>query len=261
MCKVEQWLRANRRQYEVFVQVVEHLLASGFHPVSTDLYRDHAFRRDHTEAMVQVLGSFEPASVPWPLKVFSTGPLFRAGQAWLEAVDVEWLGEPAETKDADVVQFLVDLVSGFRLEARDLVIVFGHLGWLQRVLDAKGIGESERRQAIEALRQGCWSWISSHWPDLVSLFRPLPPSQFVEEINRWIEPIGLPAVQTPWTERWDLSLTGQWDYYHGIVFSLYHRATGQALANGGRFEMRVRDRAIDGIGFTLYLDAFRAVEG
>jgi histidyl-tRNA synthetase len=258
---VKQWLSANRRQYEVFIQVVEKLLASGFHPVSTEPYRDHMFRRDHTEAMVQVLGSFSPETIDWPLKVFSTGPLFRADQSWLEAVDVEWLGAGSAATDSAAVNFLAELVGGFRLDHPDLVMVFGHLGWLTTLLSAKAPDDDDARALIAALRQGRWSVIRDRLPELEHLFRPLPYHEFVAEIGRWVEGIDVMAVDTPWTQRWDLSLTGQWDYYSGIVFSLYHRDTGQALANGGRFRMEVRDRTIEGIGFTLYLDAFRAVEG
>lgn len=257
---MNRFLAESRTQYQVFLGITEILFNRGFSPVTTEPYQNNSFRTDHTEALVNWLNSFPADYIEWPLKLFSTGPLFRPGRSWSEAVDVEWIGPPGTQEEQVMVELIGDVASWLspRVAGQNLLTaVFGHIGWLQDLGKRSGLSKGEIDALIDALRRGQLARVADYFgPDSewVGLFRPHEEALIAQTLD--VEPVPGPrSCRTVW----DLSLTGSHDYYTGLTFALYHPGSGQPLINGGRFAINRGPRTVEGIGFTLFLDACRAV--
>lgn len=266
---MDTWLNENRQQYQMFLSVTQLLLERGFSPLATEPYHDDAFRTDHTEAVMTLLRSFAPDSVSWPLKVFSTGPLFRPGRSWSDAIDVEWVGPTGLPEEHEMVTLIGEMAHRFLqqgMESKDLTMVFGHLGWLRGLARCLKLPDSDVENLVRELRQGRLTSVDqilgrAGTPEARQLFQPQSPAAFFSRLAAWIPGSDYQLETARWNTIWDLSLTGQRSYYTGIVFSLYHRAIGQPLVNGGKFQIAGDGMPAGGIGFTMYLDACRAALG
>ncbi len=262
---MQKWLDENRRQYETFLRVVNWLMQEEFDPVPTEPLRNQAYRIDHTRAMVDLLGSFSGPQMSTPLKLFATGPLFHPRRSiWTEAVDVEIIGRGP---GIDVGQLLIVLgkVAGElapTLAPGDLTMVFGNVDWLRRALLAMGCTRGDVEDILQSLQHGnleaAEAKISKAPNGNPHLIRPQTVDSFFSMLNGYL-PMTAPGVGfEPWDTLWDLSLVGNWSYYSGLVFTLYHTRTGQVLANGGRFDIATQSQEFAGAGFTLYLDAWQS---
>ena len=216
--------------------------------------------------MVDLLGSFTMESAATPLKLFSTGPLFRPGRSiWTEAVDVELLGDDSVVSDEQMIQVVQNLVHRFDTEifGDHLTIVYGQVNWLDQYLQSLGIAAQDRAQIRQWLQHGnltdAENWLLRKPQGDSRLFRPEPPDAFFSLIKLYLPTLREGSFDGSWRSFWDLSLTGNWPYYSGLVFTLYHNRSGQPLANGGRFEIKSPTRAFTGVGFTLYLEAWQEV--
>lgn len=262
---MDTWLKENRQQYQIFLSITQLLLARGFSPLATEPYYDNAFRTDHTEAMMNLLRSFSLDSVSWPLKVFSTGPLFRPGRSWSDAVDVEWVGPTGLKEEREMIALIGEVAAWFLSEGmarEDLTMVFGHVGWLRELGRQLSLPDAEA--LIGELRNGRLTSVDQYLAGTTEarqLFRPQSPAEFFARLTPFVPEAASHFDAPEWNTLWDLSLAGQRDYYTGIVFSLYHRRVGQPLVNGGQFELPGSGWLTGGLGFTMYLDACRAAVG
>ncbi len=265
---MDTWLGENRRQYRIFVGLLQLLLDRGFSPLSTEPASETSFRTDHTEAMIALLKSFSPGSMTWPLRVFSTGPLFRPGRTWTDALDVEWLGPIGAPEEREVIELVSEMarwLSGEGVRTDDLTMVFGHTGWLKLLGDQLGMTADRIEVLVSELRRGrltsVGELVAPLAPEAVELFHPQGPEEFFSCLARYLN-VSIPPVGSDrWDTRWDLSLTGRRGYYTGLVFSLYHRQSGQPLVNGGTFSIAGGGEPSEGIGFTLDFDACRTALG
>jgi histidyl-tRNA synthetase len=261
---MDTWLWENRQQYQMFVGLTQLLLDRDFSPLPTEPYVDNTFRTDHTEAMMNLVRSFPGEEMSWPLRIFSTGPLFRPGRTWTDAVDVEWVGTVGEAEQRDMIQLVSDM-AGWLTEAGivadDLTMVYGHLGWTGRLATSLGLSSAAIHTFVNELRQGRLTVVPQALGELsteaAALFCPRNAHDFFQRLSQFIEVLPIDGESVHWTTKWDLSLTGKRTYYTGLVFSLCHRRSGQPLINGGQFEMASRGESLGGLGFTLYLDACR----
>ncbi|PSR20508.1 MAG: hypothetical protein C7B45_14700 [Sulfobacillus acidophilus] len=262
---MDTWLWENRQQYQMFVGLTQLLLDRGFSPLSTEPYADNTFRTDHTEAMMNLVRSFSAKEVSWPLRIFSTGPLFRPGRSWTEAVDVEWVGPVGDAEQHDMIQLISDM-AGWLTKAGiapdDLTMVYGHVGWTAMLATHLGLSVAAIENFVRELRQGRLTIVPQVLGEVSSkaalLFCPQNQRDFFSRLSEFVAVPPIDGESGYWNTKWDLSLTGKRSYYTGLVFSLCHRGSGQPLINGGQFEMSSRGEALGGLGFTLYLDACRA---
>lgn len=262
---MRKWLDENRRQYEIFLRVVNWLMQEEFDPVPTEPLRNQAYRIDHTRAMVDLLGSFPALQMSIPLKLFATGPLFHPRRSiWTEAVDVEIIGRG---QGIDVAQLLIVLgkVAGElapTLAPGELTMVFGNVDWLSQALRAMGCTPRDFEDIVQYLQEGnleaAETKILKAPKGNPGLIRPQTADSFFSMLKSYLPKIEPSTVVEPWDTLWDLSLVGNWNYYSGLVFTLYHTRTGQVLANGGRFDIATQNQEFAGAGFTLYLDAWQA---
>ncbi len=261
---MQRWLKENRRQYETFLRVVNFLLREGFDPVPTDPLRNEEYRTDHTRAMVDLLGSFPQLQTSPPLKLFATGPLFHTRRSvWAQAVDVEILGSEGEIDNRQLLGILKDLVAQLApdLSDQEYTMVYGQVDWLKRYLVAMGCAPEDYQELYRWLQQGNLQAVEAKILEYpggnVGLLRPQPSEKFFPALNASVpitDPEGIPEN---WTTLWDLSLVGNWSYYSGLVFTLYHNRTGQVLANGGRFGIKTPTKTFAGAGFTIYFDVWQ----
>lgn len=261
---MDTWLWENRQQYQIFVGLVQLLLNQGFSPLTTEPASAHVFRTDHTEAVSRLLNSFSQGRTSWPLRVFSTGPLFRPASIWTDAIDVEWIGPVGSREESAVLRLVADMVEwlgAHGIAGEDLTMVYGHPGWLRQLGEHLGLDSGQREALEKTLHRGQLSALDTIWGSalraVLQLFRPQLPEDFFTNLNQYlsVSPVVMPSP--PWQTRWDLSLVGQRSYYSGLVFSLYHRRTGQPLVTGGQFALPGGGRFAEGIGFTLDFDACR----
>ncbi len=259
------FLEEQRRQYQIFLNVTERLLEAGYGPLATEPYRQEAFRTDHTPAILEVVASFSPDTVEWPLKVFSTGPLFLPGRSrWTEAIDAEWVGPIGASEQRqvlDVVNASIDAFSSEGLPDADLTMVFGEVQWLRKLAESWGLSDDEIQDFVAQLKAGRLAAVDGYrerageagW----ALLRPQPTTEFFSQLRRFVPEAKPPVLDQNWRSLWDLSLTGQRAYHTGLVFALHHDRTRQALISGGRFDLNVGGRTFSGMGFTVNLDAVR----
>ncbi len=261
---MQEWLGENRRQYETFLRVVNFLMQEGFDPVPTDPLRNQEYRMDHTRAMVDLLGSFPELDMSPPLKLFATGALFHPRRSvWTEAIDVEIIGKDSEIDDDQLIAVLEDLVRQMAPDLIDdeLTMVYGQVDWLKQSLWAMGCGNSDYPHILGLLQQGNLQAaeakiLATPGAD-VRLLRPKAAAQFFSILNMYLPTVVHKEPRANWTVLWDLSLVGNWSYYSGLVFTLYHNRSGQVLANGGRFDIKTPTKVFTGAGFTIYLDVWQ----
>lgn len=267
---MQAWLEHNRQQYQFLMALWNFLIARGFNPVPTPPAHDREFRQDHTQAILELLSSFRPESIEWPLSVFSTGPLYqpRAGR-WLETIDVEILGASPRDDDRQALELIGELVPTLAPEGVSpaCLMVFGHVGWLDQVLGQLGLSPEQRQDLRRLFMDGnlveAEQQVAQWAPEAKPLFVPQSTEDFFPRLAKvapWVngDPDPSPLLPDTWAVEWDLSLTGTWPYYTGLVFSLFLPGIGQPLLNGGRFSWRQAGRLWQGVGFTLYLEPLLA---
>ncbi len=263
------WLREESEQIRQTSALIGDLAGLGFAPITTSPTRDSEVRRDHTLAIIERLASWSPSALDFPIKIFSSGPIFERGR-WAESLDVEVLEDEALPSAALIFDLLSELISERSQLTRsdNLVFVVGHLGLLRDLLGQCGLSAAAAAAVETAFAHGYWArgeqMISGADAALLPLFRPSP-VEFAEaaladsarrypqlrweawqsELPRQLQPV--PSLS------WDLSLTGSWPYYSGPVFALYARGQGDALLKGGRFSVHYQDRDWHGVGFTISL--------
>ena len=273
---MEAWLAEAADQFVRTNTLIGQLHEKGFTPISTAPTRDAQVRRDHTLAIIERLASWSPSAVRFPLKVFSTGPVFERG-AWAESLDVEVLEDPIVDSESVIFDLLTHLISERFTppKHRNLVFVAGHLGLLRTLLEQCEWSPDEMSQLEIDFSEGRYSdaerRIAKSIPELLPLFRPSTPESvltLLSAVQKSRPALDLHAFQRALPSKvdhvpavlWDLSLTGSFAYYSGLVFSLYARGQGEALIKGGRFSVHYQDRHWQGAGFTIMLPEWFARE-
>ena len=266
---MESWLRAESEQIRQTSALIGELVGLGFAPITTSPTHDSAVRRDHTLAIIERLASWSRASLQFPFKIFSSGPVFERGR-WAESLDVEVLADAAGPSEALIFDVLTQLIAErSQLTSADhLVFVVGHLGLFRDLLGQCGLSGEEVAAVETAFAHGYWArgeqMIARADVALLPLFRPATvesaSSALADAARRyphlrweaWRSELPRQLAPVP-SLRWDLSLTGSWPYYSGPVFALYARGQGDALLKGGRFSVHYQDRDWHGVGFTISL--------
>lgn len=262
---MQEWLRQNTRQYRLMTALITMLLDQGFSPVPTEPTQNTRFRQDHTQAILELLASFRTGSWPSPLKVFSTGPLYQPETLhWSETIDVEVLGPEEPSSDFVALDLVGRLMSELSGPADDLMLVFGHVDVLARCLAAEDVdsqsGDAVRKLLMAGHLMEAETILARSAPATRELCAPLPFDRFASGLPAPVRPMAdtlrpvNDRLDRLLTTRWDLSLTGNWPYYTGLVFALYLPGVGQPLLHGGRFVMQTGETDWQGIGFTLHLD-------
>lgn len=270
---MEAWLEREAAASRRTLALIRELTDQGFRPVPTDPTREAEVRRDHTLAIIEVLASWAPSAFRYPLKVFSSGPVYERGH-WAESLDVEVLEDGAariHSAEAVIFDLLRHLVETRPAGSGSLVLVVGHREIMRRLVSAAGADEEASHAIWDAFGRGDWvagvARLSRLDPDLLPLVRPSGPDDVAEALRRLsdrypaakIAPFiaelpraldHLPAV------RWDFGLTGSWPYYTGLLFALYERGQGEALVKGGRFTVHYQERSWHGSGFTIMLPSW-----
>jgi ATP phosphoribosyltransferase regulatory subunit HisZ len=270
---VREWLAEETRRYQETLHLIGQLVTAGFSPIPTDPSDPEEpgsqgrMRRDHTVAIVERLSSWSPQRLDLPLRVFSSGPVYEHGR-WADSLDVEYVEDGATRGEAEVFQLIQRLVES-RANRAELVLVLGHIGLLEALCQASGLDREEAESIRRALSRGKIAEARRHlinvgagWEEWLC---PVSADRWQQHVAPWLEKLAPEAVQeaqrlyaqaaaTGLATRWDLSLTGSWPYYTGLVFSLYEVGWGQALIKGGRFRVVQGSRQFLGVGFTLWLD-------
>jgi ATP phosphoribosyltransferase regulatory subunit HisZ len=270
---VQEWLAEETRRYQETLQLIGQLVTAGFSPIPTDPSdpeepgEQGRMRRDHTVAIVERLSSWSPQRLSLPLRVFSSGPVYEHGR-WADSLDVEYVEDGAARGEAEVFQLIQQLVIS-RASRAELVLVLGHIGLLEALCQASGLAPEAVESVRRCLSQGKIAEarrrllnLGAGWAEWLY---PLSAERWHQHLSPWLGKLAPQAVQeaqrlyaqaaaTGLATRWDLSLTGSWPYYTGLVFSLYEVGWGQALIKGGRFRVVQGNRQFRGVGFTLWLD-------
>ena len=145
-------------------------------------------------------------------------------------------------------------------------MVYGQVGWLKHYLLAAGSAPEECDDIYRWLQKGnlqqAEAKILENPGGDITLLRPQTTDHFFPTLQSYISLNDEKRPPENWITLWDLSLVGHWNYYSGLVFTLYHNRSGQVLANGGRFDIKTPTQPFAGVGFTLYLDVWQeAVSG
>lgn len=265
---MDTWLAENRRLYRLFLGLTNLLLEQGFSPLSTPPASDRAFRTDHTEAIMALLPHFDQETVRWPLRVFSAGPLFSSQGIWSDAVDVEWVGSITARDQEEVLGVVAAMVRWLaqqRMKPADLLMVLGHVGWFRTLGEQLGLSPPVAERLIDDVRRGRLTVVQDHIAvrsqDAAGLFIPQAADQFFATLGKFFDVRIPPLPAVCWQTRWDLALTGRRNYYTGLVFSLYHRYSPEPLVQGGQFAIPGAKGLLEGMGFTVNLDACRMAVG
>ncbi len=263
------WMAQATDQFRQTSALLSQLDQKGFTPISTAPTHQAQLRRDHTMAIIERLASWSPEAFTYPLKVFSSGPVFEHG-SWAESLDVEVLEDSMADAEAIIFDLLTHLVAE-RFSAsqhQNLVFVAGHLGLLRTLLGDSHWPDDARETLERLLADGQFTaaeqCVLHRSPELWPLFRPAAPmaarahlhslsqASGAEDLHGYVKNLPTVVDHVP-SVRWDLSLTGSFPYYSGLVFALYARGQGEALIKGGRFSLRYQGRHWQGAGFTIVL--------
>lgn len=261
-----QWLATSEQRFGLSLDIAAFLMQEGYHPVMTaPAGRSDQPRRDHTVAIIeQLLDWKEPLT---GLRVFSWGPVFRAYKGtWEDALDVELLEFSESAANQDIYQLVCRLMERFPLPGPTRMVL-SHAGLTRDVLAHYGVSEPDQATFSELLRIGnplaAETRLQQLDRRLPEVFQPLPGATFRDALCRilgadWLTRPELAALaaweQGPWSSsRIDLSLTGAFDYYHGVVFHLYTEGWGQECIAGGQYRcaMNGHPAPVSGIGFVI----------
>lgn len=190
----------------------------------------------------------------------------------------ELLGLDSLEADAEMIAMMIDGLLSTGLE--DFQVSIGHVDFLQDLLEETGFDEEHMEQLMELIGNRNYFGVDelldeqSAKGSVKEIFRILPelngsveildaadavaPSinakMAVAHLKQIYEMLKLYGVEKYLT--FDLSMSGNYGYYTGIIFRAYTYGTGDAIVRGGRYDHLVEKfgKQTPSIGFAILAD-------
>ncbi len=199
------------------------------------------------------------SDVPRPLRVCYFGEVFRrtqsgGGVASIAQAGVELIGTGSPESDAEVVALSADALRAAGLCS--FQINLGHNGLLSEIadeLDMQSCASDSMRDALvrkdfvaarDIVKASGHSALSEGLMHILTPDNAAEPMQILSEIGGSLP--GLRQLQAVFealrdfnlTDRVhiDISLAGDFSYYTGVIFDIYHARCGMRLGGGGRYD-------------------------
>ena len=192
-------------------------------------------------------------------------------------VGAELYGSASAAADLEVISLMVGMAHDVGLD--ELTLDVGHVGIYHAIVDSLALSADRRSELFELMRQRALpeldAWLHKHVEDedARSVLSALPGwsgepallAQVADRLSRYDVAQPLVALQNLvdiMTERLpevslhiDLAELRDYNYHTGLVFSLFHRNHGHAIAKGGRYDDtgRVYGRSRPATGFSADL--------
>lgn len=190
----------------------------------------------------------------------------------------ELLGLDSVEADVEMIAMMVDGLKSTGLEKFQVTI--GHVDFLKSLLDSTGFDTENRNNLIELINNQNYFGVDILMDEMSvkgsvrDAFHVLPELQggvdileqavkiapnlnaklAVEHLQKMFEMLKVYHVEKYVT--FDLSMSGNYDYYTGIIFRAYTYGTGDAVVRGGRYDHLVEKfgKQTPSIGFAILLD-------
>lgn len=192
-------------------------------------------------------------------------------------VGAELYGSASAAADLEVISLMVGMAHDIGLD--ELTLDVGHVGIYHAIVDSLALSSDRRSELFDLMRQRALpeldAWLHQHVEDedARSVLSALPGwsgepellAQVADRLSRYDVSGPLEALQNLvdiLTERLpelslhiDLAELRDYNYHTGLVFSLFHRNHGHAIAKGGRYDDtgRVYGRSRPATGFSADL--------
>ena len=197
----------------------------------------------------------------------------------------ELIGEDSVEADAELIAMVVDSLK--KVELKEFQVNIGHVDFLHTLMDLTGLNEEKKAEvyALTANRNyfGVEEILIRENVEMsvVEMFRILPeltggtealvraaklvPGETAKraivrllKIYQILELYGAEAYVT-----FDLSMSGSYGYYSGIVFRAYTYGTGDAIVRGGRYDHLIAKfgKNTPSIGFAVIIDELLSALG
>jgi histidyl-tRNA synthetase len=203
-------------------------------------------------------------------RVYYIGPMFRAERPQagrrrqFHQTGVELTGEPSPLADAECIAMQAHLLRAWGL--KDFRIKINTRGTPEdRAVVAEGLRSAlqphrgalcedcQRRfdqnvlRILDCKKQACGA-IVDELPSVTS-FMSQESRDYFAAVKRCLDMLDIPCEETP-------RLVRGLDYYAHTVWEISHGALGaqDALSGGGRYQIRIGGRVVDGVGFALGLE-------
>lgn len=189
----------------------------------------------------------------------------------------ELYGTDNAAADLEIISLMVGLAEHAGLE--DLTLDIGHVGIFHALVDAVDLPRQRQSELFDLMRQRALpelaKWLEQHVEDedARSVLQALPSwsgspamlSQVADRLARFAVGTPLAALQSLVSElgrrlpslhiHIDLAELRDYNYHTGLVFSLFHRQHGHAIAKGGRYDDTgaVYGRSRPAVGFSADL--------
>jgi len=249
--------------------------------------RKVALRPEFTASVARLV-STKMLSAPKPLRLFSTGSLYRYDEPQFGRyrefwqVNFELFGSSRPEADAEIIALTNDFLRGINL--RNYHFKVGHVGILRGILSHEGIPEKQQDTIMEMLDKKRWDDAlkivretkgSQKCLDILErLFkmRGKNPAEFTQEIKGIVKdyPEALEAAENLGEILRLLEAGGievnlvleagfarGLEYYTGFIFEVYAPERNVALGGGGRYDKLIRlfgGGDIPAVGIALGID-------
>jgi ATP phosphoribosyltransferase regulatory subunit len=170
----------------------------------------------------------------------------------------ELYGSEQVSADAEIISLMVGLAQD--LGMTDLTLDIGHVGLYRALVKQLPLSSEQQAELFSLMRQRALpelqAWLNAHIADdfyrtlllalpswsggpetlveLASTVATTPLAEPLQDLQRLIDQLrhDLPTVAF----HIDLAELRDYNYHTGLVFSLFHRNHGQAIAKGGRYD-------------------------
>ena len=152
----------------------------------------------------------------------------------------ELIGIDSVEADAEMIAMVVDGLK--KVGLKEFQVNIGHVDFLQSLMEATGLSKEQQEEIYNLMKKAV---------------EHAPTDQAKQAVGRLLKIYKLLALYgADDYVTFDLSMSGHYGYYTGIVFRAYTYGTGDAIVTGGRYDHLLEKfgKQTPSIGFAIIID-------
>ena len=180
----------------------------------------------------------------------------------------ELIGDDSVEADAEMLAMVIESMQAIGLKEFQLSV--GHLGFFQSLIEDAALDEEARERVVELINNRNYFGVEEYLDSIMALgnlvggvevlakAKNIAPNSSgimaVKRLEKIYDILALYGVEKFVT--FDLSMTGNYGYYTGIIFRGYTFGTGDAVVKGGRYDHLLEKfgKTSASIGFAIVID-------